>query len=137
MGIANRSKDASEQKQVISEGIQDTVTAEAELVYHVPRAMNLLAAKSVAVGLSGAPTSTLRLNRFVAGVGLTTISISSALTAVAIGTSGVQSFSLSASSIALQKDDVIDCLAGGTNAALKSNMVSLVVQDLQDIKSFY
>lgn len=140
MGIVNRTLDATEQKQVFEETIVLTATATAYPLLTVPHPMNMTDAKCVAYGLSGAPTGALQVNRFVVGAGATTIAIGGALTHVAYGTSGMQTFSLPAlgsTLLALQKGDVIQLLTAGTNAGLLNAQVSLVCQSTQSIKSWF
>lgn len=137
MALVNRDKDSSEQKDVQPMNIQNSVTGEVGLVWHVPYPVVLSAAKAVVIGLSGAPTAALGIQRFIAGSGNTTIGIASALTLVAQSTSGPQSFSLSSTSLALQAGDVVQITHGASNAAAKQIMVSLVCQASQDVKSYY
>ena len=140
MGIVNRTLDTTQQKKLIEVLIDDTITAREYPIYVVPHAQSLVDAKNACLGLSGAPTMTLKLSRFVAGAGLTTWTIGGALTVKALGTSGIQTYSLPAagdSLLALQKNDIVYAVAGGTNAAVSDNCVALVVQDLQDIVSWF
>lgn len=139
MGIINRTLDTSEQNELVEELLAVTTTGQNYIVYRAPCAMNIVDARSIGVGLSGAPTSTLKLQRFVVGAGLTTISISGALTVTAIGTSGAQQYSLPAagsSLLALAAGDVVVATTGGTNAGLEQQFVQLVVRSLQDIRTW-
>ena len=139
MGIINRTMDASEQKELVTKTITSTTTGKDYVLYRAPRSVILSDAKAVVVGMSGAPTSTLKLQRFVVGAGLTTISVSGALTHTAIGTSGVQTFSLPAagsSLLAMQAGDFLVCTSGASNAAVEQLMVDLVVYAVQDIKTW-
>lgn len=139
MGIINRTKDVSEQKEVIEVLIDDTITARVYPVYTAPRAQTLIDARNVALGLSGAPTMSLFLNRFVVGTGGISAAVGGALTVAAFGTSGAQQYSLPAtgsSLLALQSGDWLSVKAAGTNAALTDNIISLVVQNVQDIKTW-
>lgn len=140
MGIINRTMDASEQKELVQAEITSTTTGKDYIVHKAPRAQVITDAKATAVGMSGAPTATLKLQRFVAGAGLTTISISGALTHVAIGTSGTQTFSLPAtgsSLLSLAAGDVLVATTGGTNAGLEQAFIQVVVQNLQDTKAWF
>lgn len=139
MGIINRTKDVSEQKQLVEVLIDDTITGRAYPVYQAPRAQTLVDARNVGMGLSGAPTMSLFLNRFIVGTGAASYPIGGALTVSAFGTSGAQQYSLPASGsslLNLQSGDVIYAKAGGSAAALADDVVSLVVQDIQDIKTW-
>lgn len=140
MGIVNRTKDVSEQKEVVQKTFTATVTGKDYVVLNAPHALQLSEAKGIAVGMSGAPTATLKLQRFVVGAGLTTIAISGALTHTAIGTSGAQGFSMPAagsSLLNLQAGDVLVCTTGGTNAGLEQLNVAVIVKALQDIKTYF
>lgn len=139
MGITNRTKDLSEQKDLVEVLIDDTITGRIYPIYTAPRAQTLLDARSVCLGLSGAPTMSLFLNRFVVGTGGFSAAIGGALTASAFGTSGAQQYSLPAvgsSLLALQSGDWISVKAGAANAALTDCMVNMVVQNVQDIKGW-
>lgn len=140
MGIVNATKDTSEKKEVVHRTFQATTTAKDLIILNAPHPLRLSEAKALAVGLSGTPTATLKLQRFVVGAGLTTISISGALTQTAIGTSGAQGFSMPASGstlLNLATGDVLVCTTGGTNAGLEQLNVAVIVEALQDIKSYY
>lgn len=135
----NRTMDVSEQKDLQPALVAPTVTGKDYVVHRAPRAQTITDAKAIVVGMSGAPTSTLKLQRFVVGAGLTTISISGALTHTAIGTSGAQTYSLPAtgsSLLQLSAGDVVVATSGGANAAVEQLMVQLVVQNIQDVKQW-
>ncbi len=142
MSITNRTKDISEQKDLIIAGNDYSGTATAGIypIYVAPRAQTLVDAKNMALGLSGAPTMSLFLNRFVVGTGAASYAIGGALTVSAFGTSGYQTYSLPAtgnSVLALSAGDFITVKAGGSNAALTSNVIELVVTNIQDFKSWF
>lgn len=140
MGIVNRSMDSSEQQENLKLKVEGTVTGTTYHLQHIPRPMQIQDAKSVCLGLSGTPTAQLAVSRFVVGAGLTTINIGAALTQAALGTSGVQGFSLPAagsSLLELQAGDVLAVVTGGANSALDQMEVDVVVKNLQDIKSWY
>jgi hypothetical protein len=134
MAIVNRSKDVSEQQRDLSRNIEDTVTATSDQFYHCPHEMEIQSAKACAEGLSGSPTAQLQIQRFVTGAGETQIPLGPALSLVAVGTSGPQSFSFSSTS--LQAGDQIVVTHAGANAAADQLQVSMVVKALQDIKSW-
>ena len=139
MAIINRTLDVSEQYLNAQAQVKGTVTATNYVVYRCPRAMTVKTAMAYSAGLSGSPTSTLYVERFVVGTGAATFAISGALTNTAFGTSGIQSFSLfaaGASQNQLQAGDVIRVLAGASNAALTDLMVSVVLQNVADIKTW-
>lgn len=137
MGLINRDKDVSEQKQLVEVLIDDTITARVYPLYTAPRAQNLVDARNICLGLSAAPTMSLFLNRFVIGTGGQSFAVGGALTVSAFGTSGAQQYSLPASGsslLAMQSGDWLSVKAGGAGAAVTDNIVELVVQDLADIK---
>ncbi len=140
MSIANRTKDLSEQKDLVAFAIDDTITGRIYPIYLAPRAQLITDAKSFALGLSGAPTTSLFLNRFIVGTGFASYALGGALTVSALGTSGYQTFSLPAtgnSVLALSAGDVITAKAGGSNAALTDMGIELVVQNIQDFKTWF
>lgn len=139
MGIINRTLDTSEQLEKVQLYQTNTVTATTYLIYRCPRAMQIQSARSLCFGLSGAPTGTLKLTRFVSGAGQTTISISGALTHTAFGTSGVQSLSLPAagsSLLNLQSGDVLEYVTATANTALTDLLVEVVLKSVADIKTW-
>lgn len=139
MGIINRTLDVSEQYDKVQLYQKATATGVDYFVYRCPRNMQIQTARSYCLGLSGTPTTTLKLTRFVVGAGQTTISISGALTNVAFGTSGIQSMSLPAagsSLLNLQAGDILIATSGGSNAALTDLMVEVVVKNVADIKTW-
>lgn len=135
MSIVNRALDSSEQKRTLEVYQKGTVTGQAYVLGIIPHAATIVGnAKHHGLGLSGAPTSTLQVSRFVVGAGLTTFAIGPALTVVTTGTSGLQSLVVSAPQ--LQAGDILQVAAGAANAALTDLHVQLVIQALQDIKSW-
>lgn len=140
MGNINRTDDLSQQKDLVEYNLVLGATGNDYIVHKAPRNQLITDAKLTSVGLSGTPTSTLKLQRFVVGAGLTTISISGALTVLAIGTSGTQTYSLPAagsSLLQLAAGDVIVATTGGTNAGTLQSLVQVVVQNIQDIKPWF
>lgn len=140
MAIVNRSLDSTEQKELVEVEITSTTTGKDYILHKAPRAQRITDAKCTVVGMSGAPTGTLKLQRFVVGAGLTTISISGALTHSAIGTSGSQTFSLPAagsSLLELAAGDFLVMTTAVANTGVEQAFVSVVVQNLQDIKTWF
>jgi hypothetical protein len=140
MGIINRTQDISEQKDLIAGSFLNVGTGATVLIHKAPRAQVITDAKCSTVGISGAPTLQLALERFVVGAGLTHISIGGALTAANLSTSGSQTFSLPAtgsSLLNLAAGDVLCMVSGAANAAAVQYMVDVVVQNVQDIKTWY
>ncbi len=140
MGIINRTNDASEQKDLVQTSFQAVGTAFTLLIHKAPRAQVITDAKCSTTGLSGAATVALALERFVVGAGLTHIAIGGALTVANLSTSGSQTFSLPAAGstlLNLAAGDVLCALTGGANAAAVQYLIDVVVQNTQDIKSWY
>ena len=140
MGVINRSLDTSERRRQINTVINNTSTGVGYPVFEAPHPCTIKTARCAAVGLSGAPTSALYLHRFIVGTGMATYAIGGALTHVAIGTSGPQTYSLPAtgnSLLNLQTGDVVVTLTAGSNAALAAKAVQLVVEATQEIKSWW
>jgi hypothetical protein len=134
MGIVNRSKDSSEQQYAVDYTAKVTVTGKSDILGHMPHAVEIQSAKCSGVGLSGSPTAQLGIQRFVTGAGATLIPLGPAVTIVAVGTSGPQSFSFS--STAVQSGDKLVVTHAGTNAGLEQLNVCVVVKATQDIKTW-
>jgi len=107
----------------------------------IERACTITDAKVSLLGISGAPTVFLRGLRFIAGTGGSSFAIGSSFAVTAFGTSGYLSYSLPASGstlLSLQKGDVVVVnFGGGTGAACTTATVEVVVQNVQDIKTWY
>ena len=136
MGIINRSLDVSQQQEAHTLNQAPTVTAKVYTVAVAHRPMQINSVEARVLGLSGAPTSQLAIQRLISGAGSTNISVGGALTHVAFASIGAQSFSLPAvgsSLLQLQDGDALVVVAGGSNAALDTLVVDAVLQNLQDI----
>lgn len=148
MAINNRELDNSQQRETIrarfdatpsgiSAGIVNpgVATGQTLIVGVVSRPMQLVVGALSAIGLSGAPSYQLWLNRFAGGI--TAIQIGATCVPTAFGTSGVISFSALPASISFP------CLAGDqlvvtstvANTAAAVLNVEVVLRNLQDIKS--
>jgi hypothetical protein len=140
MAIINRSLDASEQKFVVSAHYINTTTGISGIpVWRAPFPCQVIGVTATACGVSGSPTSLLKLERFNIGTGLSAVAIAGALTHTAFGTSGAQGFSLVATGSSLLQMAVGDQLTittGGANSACQGLLVEAVVQALQDIKTY-
>lgn len=140
MGIINRTLDVSEQKELVKTLVDDTITGRVYPLYTAPRAQTITDARSTTIGLSGSPTAALYLHRFVVGTGAATYAIGGALTMAAFGTSGNQQFSLPAagsSLLNLVAGDMVVAVMGGSNAAVQNQSIELVVQNVQDIQTWF
>jgi hypothetical protein len=90
-------------------------------------------------GVSGAPSVQLNVDRFIAGVGFTTIILATGTsnTPAAFGTSGVSSAVLATAGSTLRNllaNDVLVLTTGGTNAAANAIVGAVVIRPIQDIK---
>ena len=107
----------------------------------IPYPATLDGVRVAAAGISGTPTYDLRVLRFIAGAGVTTIAGgATTLTGVAVGTSGIQSMVLASSGstlLNLLAGDMITLTSGGANSAVTGLNVSVVVKALQDIKTSF
>lgn len=141
MALVNRDKDVSEQREVIHAQLGAVATGITLGCAIVPYSCELQAIRSSAIGLSGTPTAAFTIGRFIAGSGMTNITGgATTLTHTAVGTSGVQSWSLAASGsslVQLQSGDVLTLTSAGTNAAVANLAVSFVLKALTDIKNQY
>lgn len=139
MAIQNMSLADEEKQESVSGGAKNTATGLNYVIGRVQRPCQVQSAKAYAAGLSGSPTATLYVERFIAGTGAATFALSGALTQVAFGTSGAQSFSLFAAGSSqndLQAGDVIRVLTGAANTALTDLFVQVVVKNMGDIKAW-
>jgi len=141
MGIINRTNDASEQKDLLTAAQPNVVNQQEIPICIVPRACTVTDAKASLVGISGAPTILLKALRFVAGTGGSTFNLGTTFAITAFGTSGMVGYSLVAagsSQLSLQKGDLLLAVqGGGTGAASTATIVEVVVQNIQDIKTWY
>jgi hypothetical protein len=141
MAIVNRDLDPTQQRLTF-QATPGLVGVSALIHLGVmPCAAQLLAVASSAFGLSGAATVGVQIQRFVPGVGLTTIPMNSAslLTISAFSTSGIQLQTLPAAGATLAqllKGDDLQ-LVTSTASTAATYVVDAVIQILQDVKSDY
>jgi hypothetical protein len=146
MGIINRTQDGSEQQEVwtiasagsgLSLSVVNGSTWLAQLI--VPRAVTIQSAQITALGVSGSPQALLGCLRF--GTSASSFVIGTTTVIPAFGTSGFLPYSLGAAGgtvLNLQKGDILVMQQlGGTGAATTNTLMSIVVKNLQDIKSWY
>lgn len=149
MAINNRELDSPQQRETVvnvlidrtpsavSAGIVGPVvgTGQTYVLGLVSRPMQFVVGQIALYGLSGAPNYQLWLQRFAGGI--TAIQIGASVAPIAFGTSGANTISALAAAVSFP------CLAGdqllltttGSNTAAVSINVSLVLKNLQDIKS--
>lgn len=141
MGIVNRTKDLSEQKESLTVVATNPVTGQDLPIAIIERACVITDAKVSLLGISGAPNILLKALRFVAGTGGSSFAIGSTFTFSAFGTSGFASYSLPAvgsTLLNLQKGDLLLAVqAGGASAASTTTVIDVVVQNIQDTKTWY
>lgn len=137
MAIVNRTLDASEQKQSMELRTGAVVNAAEVIVGSAPRAQTITGAYATCFGISGAPTGLLRVTRF----GGASYLIGTTFLIPAVGVSGIMGISLAAvgsSLLNLQARDLVTIVVGGgSGAAATSVALDLVVQNIQDIKSWF
>lgn len=141
MAINNRSLDASEQKKTFAFSAAATATGVTGIMVHIPFPCTLNAIQVSAFGLSGAPNLAVVNNRFIAGAGVTAMTVATGTSnvLVAFGTSGVGSSGLivGASFVNLLPNDVLMFQTGASNAAVTGLSGHVVVTPLQDVKQFF
>jgi len=142
MPILNRGLDSSEKIKVFQEPLGAVATGVTNPIMSVPYPSVLKGAQMWAYGLSGSPTWTLKVHRFIVGTGATYFAVSGAQAVPAFGTSGVpqSGVSLLASGhtlLNLLADDVIMLESAGTDAAVTKGMVAIALEPIQDIKKHF
>lgn len=141
MAIINRSKDTYEQYEVVNFQIGALATDVTKEFYVVPWPCQAIEAHAVAVGLSGAPTYSLQVQRFIVGTGATVITGLAADQAVgAFGTSGVVELTMATSGstlLNLEAKDVIEIVSATADTAVTGFNLALVLKKTQDVLSFF
>lgn len=141
MGIINRTMDASEQKEAIKVVVASPINAMEVILPPMERACTVTDARVSLLGISGAPHIHLRALRFIAGTGGSSFAIGTSFVTTAYGTSGMMSYSLPAAGSTLLNLQKGDCLVvnfgGGSGAAATTACMEIVVQNVQDIKTWY
>lgn len=145
MAIVNRTLDGSEQMKVFEYALGDggaVATGVTQAVCIVPYPAVLKGAQVVGYGISGSPTWTLKVHRFIVGTGATYFAVSGAQAIPAFGTSGVpqSGVSLLASGhtlLNLMADDVLMVETGGANSAVLKGNLAIAIQPIQDIKKHF
>lgn len=142
MGIINRTKDPSEQKEAFDVTLRGIVTAATYQVCVVPYPANVEAIVHSHQGLSGSPALRFDVWRFIAGAGFTSVvtGLGASATIVALATSGVLSASLPAvgsTLLQVQAKDVITLHSFAANTATVESHVQVVLKKTQDKVSYY
>ena len=141
MAITNRAMDASEQKEALKVTVSNAVNGQDIVLGVIERPQTISDCKVMGLGVSGAPNVLLKALRFVAGTGGSSFLIGSTFPFTTYATSGMLSVSLPASGstlLQLQKGDVLVAVhGGGTGAATTVTAIEVVLQNIQDIKTWY
>lgn len=144
MGVTNRAKDASEQKDVYTwfsnqHGATTVNTGATAYIALMPYPGVVQSLRAAAVGLSGVPSLTFAVMRGGSGGTLIAAGIS-ALMLVEIGATGVIGYSgLAATGSTLlnvQAGDLLHIATGVANTACRQLIVEVVVKKIQDIVSY-
>lgn len=143
MGILNRTKDASERKEVYGCRLGSVVNAVTLQICQVPYPAVLEGIYHSHQGLSSTPGARFDVWRFIGGAGFTAVQtgIGASGTVVAFATSGVIAASLPAPGstlLNLMAGDVIMLSSfGGTGTATAESAVEVVLKKTQDIVSYF
>lgn len=141
MAIINRSKDITEQCEVISGKPQNQGVGFTAVIGLVPYPSNLKVVAFGGYGLSGAPSIELEVVRTTAGgiTVITTIMAATAIRDLGISTSPIvlSGSSLPGATIALQAGDQLRTTLTGANTAVNQLAMDVVVQKIQDIVSYH
>lgn len=146
MGIANREQDISEQQEMITiygagTGLSLQVVSGTTLPasYVVPRPMTIQSAQVTCFGISGAPSALLGALRFTTSASSFVIGTTTAIPSFAL--SGYMPYSIGTSGdtrLNLQKGDILVMQQlGGTGAASSNTIMTIVVKNLQDFKTWF
>lgn len=141
MAVVNRTLDASEQKHTLQFFDKTLATGVTRVACHIPFPCVAVAANAGGFGVSGSPEIALLVKRFIPGTGATVLTLVASQVYQAYGTSGVPlaGLSLAASGSTLNNllaDDMILLKTAGANSAVTAIGGALIVQPIQDIKSF-
>ncbi len=142
MAIVNRTLDSSEQRKDIVMSYGAIATGVTSVIAIVPWPCVLEKAQFAAFGVSGSPTATIVVQRFITGTGFTAISLSGANALPAFGTSGVIAVGASllatgSTLLQLQANDVLSLLSGGANSAVTNLGIGVVLRPIQDIRQHF
>lgn len=136
MGVNNREMGPGLKRVDFSCNVEPASTGATFNLLVVPWPSYLFAASQASNGLSGSPFHSLWIQRFVAGAGVTSIQIGNSLGIVTFGTSGCQGYSVpNGYTTPLLANDVIIMNTTGANTAVASCTVTLVLENLEDLRS--
>lgn len=144
----NRTDDVSQQQEILTIGSLNATSGGSALIASgstlycgvvIPRAMQIQQAQVTCIGISGAPQALLGCLRF--GTTSASFVIGTTTLIPAYGTSGYMPYSVGAAgstTLNLAKGDLLVMQQlGGSGAATTNTLMTIVVKNLQDIKSWY
>lgn len=143
MAILNRSKDASEQKEVINAALGAVATGSTKQVLIVPYPCTIQPqVKVAATGVSNAMQIAFQVNRFIAGTGATAINLGiSNVVLQNVGTSGPLGFSglaaVGSTLLNLAANDVLQVVSSVASGNATDLVIDLVIKKTQEIVSVY
>jgi hypothetical protein len=141
MAICNRDKGTAEQYQVVHMNVGALAVSATREIWVAPFPCTVSAAYAMAATISGAPSYSLQVNRFIVGTGATTITGLAADQAVAaFSTSGLATITLATSGSTLRslvKGDCIEIVSNAADSAFADLLISLQIQKTQDILSIF
>jgi len=136
MAIVNRDLAPNQQVSVRGANIGAFATGVTNVLFIAENPQQVITAAVKAFGLSGSPVYSLNILRAVGG-GLTSIGLGATITAVE-GTTLWQGISITlGATIPMQTGDVLMVNSGAANTAVTGLMVSVAVQHLQDVRTFW
>ena len=144
MGIANRTKEISEQRISLpfTFGSAALTTGETGVLSYVPFNCVLQGAQVAAFSVEADPNLLLTVSQFIPGTGVTTFSIGTTFAAIDFGISGIATAGLSLpiagnTLLNLMANDVLGyVVGGGSTAGIFGLAGCFVVKPSQDIKVY-
>lgn len=141
MSILNRTHDISLQKQTFQGALVNANNLAVIPVAMIERSMLITDCKIAMQGVSGTPAVYLGVYRFQGSTGAASFIVGASFVCQSFATSGYLSYSMPAAGstlLNLMKGDVVVLTqAGGVGAATTITQVDLIVQNLQDVTTWY
>ena len=141
MPIINQNLDISQQKDSVQMAVTNCVNAQVFKIGIVERSVNITDCRVAMNGVSGSPNLMLGVFRFTALSGAMSFIIGSTFPVTTYATSGYLQYSLpttGSSFLSLQKGDILVATqGGGSSAASTATIVDVVVQNIQDVRTWY
>jgi hypothetical protein len=145
MGLINRDKDQSEQRNIYDVGPMTVATGTTNPILIAQNNEQILGLQLMGFGLSGSPVLTFQIGRFIVGTGFTMLSsgFSAITVGTAFGTSGtptgltpITQLTIGSTLNTLKPNDLLFVVTSGANSN-GTYVMEIVTQNLQDIKSTY